>query len=109
MESILSFIGVHFLETLVLVLIVALFFKETLAPWINSKLGIEPSNDLARNAVKLQNSMDDLKIHFNDETTRLLTEIQVNMREGFKELNRKCDDMLDNFREIDKYGVKVQK
>lgn len=109
MESALNFIGAHFLETLVLILIVALFFKDTLAPWINKKLGIEPQSEFVHDAVKLQNSMDELKLHFNDETTRLLTEIQVNMQRGFKELTDKIDTVLDSLREIDKYGVKIQK
>lgn len=105
-----------FLEILILVLIGLLFFKETVLSWVAQKFGFKDGSDKSRRMVNLQNTMSDLKLHFNDKTTHILTEIQVNLSEGFEKLDeksnsqcKKLDAIISRQEEMLKYGVKTRR
>ena len=64
---------------------------------------------------KLQAGMDYLKLHFNDELSHLLADIQVDQKEGFKTMiekqdaAKKCIENANNkLNEFDKFGVKTR-
>ena len=82
-----------FIESLILILIGLLFFRDEVMPFILKKLGIKKNG----NAHATSEEMQELKHHYNHETTELLTEIN----EGIKDLNRKHE-------EYEKYGIKTR-
>lgn len=98
-----------FLQTLTLILIGLLFGKDTVLPWIAQKFGFKLNDQLKdardevmadnRNAMQpLLSEMEELKLHYNHETTDLLTEIRDELRRGFGEIRTKHS-------EWDRFGV----
>jgi hypothetical protein len=118
MDVFVTYITTHFQESLIMVLIVALFFKETLTEWVKAKMGAAP-NETERRTVQMANQMSELKMHFNDETTHILTDLQVGLREigtQFQEFAKvqstqcgKLDEMRDSLRDIVRNGIRIRK
>lgn len=97
----------NFQEWLIVGLFASLFFKEEFKAIVLHRLGIKGIDD------KLQSGMDYLKLHFNDELSHILTDIQVDQRDGFSKLHEKQDAMKrciekanNKLEEFDRYGVK---
>lgn len=65
-----------FQETLIMILIAALFFKEQAAAWFSKKFGLKNGNE-----EKTPTWAKQLKEHYNDETTELLKKL-VDRSEG---------------------------
>lgn len=66
--------SLNFLQILTLLLIALLFGKDTLLPWLGEKFfGIKRPDEN-----RLEAKMDELQLHFNHETTELLTDIRDN-------------------------------
>jgi hypothetical protein len=116
MDSVITYISSHFLETLVLVLVCLLFIREAFIGWINTLLGRQtvPSRADATHAL-----MEQLKAHYNDDTTRLLAELEVGQREiknsfqSFRETQltqcNKLDEMRDILRDMQRDGIRIRK
>ena len=84
----------EFLQTLILLLIGLLFFKENVLSWIGKKLGFSNGSKVPDWATKLQE-------HYNHDTTKLLEEIRDSQTNTCKKLD-KVITLLEN---QDKYGV----
>lgn len=103
-----------FQQWLIIALFVSLFFKDEAKWFLRSKLGLKNDND------ELQAGMNYLKMHFNDELTSVLTTIQIDQKEGFKELKvlidglddqgqQQCNKLIaimNKHSEWDRYGIK---
>ena len=117
METILTYISSHFFEALIIFLIVLLFFREQLMLVLNQYLKPRIA-DIPRPSVPdprleaLQSTMDSLKLHFNDDTTRILTDIQIEQREFRETQVKQCtklDEISDSLRDIVRNGVRIRK
>ena len=118
MEQVITYLSGHFLESLVLILIVALFFKEALMAWVRSQFGVGPTVT-ERKTLEMANDMTALKMHFNDETTHLLTDLQVmaakNEETSQKILNNqttmctKLSDIHDTLRDMERNGIRIRR
>lgn len=97
----------NFQEWLIIGLFATLFFKEEFKMLILHYFGIKGTED------KLQAGMDYMKMHFNDELTHILTDLQVDQKEGFGKMlekqdsAKKCLERANNkLDEFDKFGIK---
>lgn len=88
----------NFLEGLIFLLIGLLFFKETILKWLGKAFGFKNGED------KIPTWAQDLKSHYNHETTELLKEIRNSQDGSCKKLDRVIN-MLEN---QDKYGIKIR-
>lgn len=74
--------SLNFLQVLTLLLVALLFGKDTILPWMGQKFFGIKKDDQARSskssANRLEQKMDDLQLHFNHETTDLLSAIKDN-------------------------------
>lgn len=89
-----------FTESLIIILLGLLFFKEELIPWIKQKLGFDSNK---ANATKGQ--LNELVEYVNHRQTEILdrqTEILSENRDDIKTLIRKHE-------EWDRYGMKIRK
>lgn len=100
-----------FQQWLIVVLFVSLFFKDEAKGFIRNKLGLTTAGP-----EKLQEGMDYLKLHFNDDLTTILTELQVGQTQGFSSVKDKQDNLKDEVKRanytldsFDKYGVPIRK
>ncbi len=100
-----------FPEILILLLIGLLFFKENILSWISQRLGYD-SHTQAENIQTMQGDMTHLRIHFNDELTAILTEMQNGDRQ-FRETQLtqcgKLDEIRDSLRDISRNGIRIRK
>lgn len=87
-----------FLQTLILLLVGLLFFKENILSWIGKKLGFN-------NGDKVPDWAKQLQFHYNHETTELLKEI----RDSQTGMCKKMDKAINLLENQDKYGIKVRK
>ncbi|MEK9208092.1 MAG: hypothetical protein AAB922_06400 [Patescibacteria group bacterium] len=87
-----------FLQTLILLLLGLLFFKENLLSWINKKFGFGNGEEKPHWAAELEH-------YFNHETTGILREIRDSQTNMCKKMD-KAINMLEN---QDKYGIKIRK
>lgn len=102
----------HFQEYLIIALVGALFFKETLVEYINTKLGLNKEEKIPKWASRLQ-------LYFNHDTTehhkathqRLEKLIQMEEKE-----HERADEVRESLKGIDRtlaefreYGVKIRK
>lgn len=118
-QQILTYISSHFNEFLILLLLVALFFKDALMEWIQIRFGNNQPTDQQRRTLEMANDMKALRMHFNDETTHLLTDIQVllakqeddNMKFRETQLQQcgKLDEIRDTLRSINTNGIRIRK
>lgn len=98
-----------FQEWLIIALFASLFFKEEFKMLVLHYFGVKGTED------KLQEGMNYMKLHFNDELTHILTELQVDQKNGFDKMEEKQDaakkciekanTKLDEF---DRYGIKTR-
>lgn len=49
-----------------------------------------------------------MKHHYNDELTAILTELQVNQKEGFRDINGSLKEISTMLTRIDAGGVKIR-
>lgn len=118
METIFNYISSHFLETLIVILLCLLFIREAFVGWINTALG-RPESDVARKTAKMANDMTALRMHFNDETTHILTELQTTqaemlemLRNGESTAARQCgklEEICDTLRDMSRNGIRIRK
>lgn len=101
MEQIITYISGHFLESLILVLIATLFFKETITAVFRQWLGIAKQDRI----VEMAETVDALKLHFNEETSHLLSEL----RERQILQCSKLDEIRDILRDIGRNGIRIRK
>lgn len=101
-----DFFASHFQETLIILLLLALFFKESLAEFINAKLGLSAKKE------KVPQWGQRLVQYANHDTTERLDRL-IEMEEKEHEA---ADQMRDTLRAIDstlrefkEYGVKLRK
>lgn len=87
-----------FLQYLIIGLIGLLFAKDYLLNIISQWLGISRDSDKLSDSQILQGKMDYLKMHFNDELTKILTELQVGQVE-----------VLDILRDMQRNGIRLRK
>lgn len=87
-----TFIAEHFLESMVLVLLGALFFKETLSSFVNAKLGVKEKTP--EWASRLQGYFNHDTTSHHNETHKKLDEVKDGVLEGNRLL-----------REIKEYGI----
>ena len=60
---------------------------------------------------KIQETLEYLKLHFNDELTKVLTEIRVDQRESRETQLQQCgklEEIRDSLREIVRNGVRIK-
>lgn len=103
-----TFVAEHFLEALVVLLLVALFFKESLQAWVNAKLGRE---SVVPDFSKLVTDMTELRAHYNDETTHVLKDMQESLRESRETQLTQCnklEEMRDILRDVQRNGVRIR-
>lgn len=100
-----DFFITHFQETLIIALILALFFKESLAEFINAKLGISQEEKVPAWGARLVE-------YANHNTTAKLDKLiameekEHEAADQFRDTLRGIDRTLSEFRE---YGIKVRK
>lgn len=75
--------SLNFLQLLTLLLVALLFGKDTILPWMGEKVfgierGKEKDQTRSGSSIRLERKMDELQLHFNHETTDLLTSIKEN-------------------------------
>lgn len=99
----------NFQEWLIVGLFASLFFKEEFKLLIFHYFGVKGTED------KLQAGMDYLKMHFNDELSHILTDIQVTQKDGFDKIHdkqdaaKRCLEKANNkLDEFDRYGIKTR-
>lgn len=92
--------GLDFSQVLILLLIASLFFKDEIRVLMTKYLGVKPNG--AGTQQKLQNTMDELQLHFNDETTHLLTDI-LGASKRAADHAEKSFQILQEFKE---YGIR---
>ncbi len=95
----------EFLQSLILLLIGLLFFKENILSWIGKKLGFS-------NGDKIPEWAKDLKYHFNHETTAQNNEtlgLLREIRDSQRNMCIKIDKTINLLENQDKYGVKARK
>lgn len=114
-----------FPEILIFFLIGSLFFKELLTSWLTNMLGLKPAqtntetDTTSRRIVDVQNMMTELKMHFNDETTHILTDMQVMLkvlsdnhttfRESQLSQCSKLEEIRDSLRDMSRNGIRIRK
>lgn len=118
MSDVFSYISSNFLESLVLVLLCLLFVREAFVGWINTLLGRGPS-PTERRTLQMANQMSELKMHFNDETTHLLTDLQIGQRKLVEKFDNfestqiqqcgKLDEIRDILRDMSRNGIRIRK
>ena len=118
MEAIFAYIGAHFQESLIMFLIVSLFFKETIVAVFRKWAGLSPTED-QRRTLQMANTMEGLKMHFNDETTHLLTDIQVMLAKSEEDHQKmgdtniqqcvKLDEIRDTLRDMQRNGIRIRR
>lgn len=94
-----------FLQSLILLLIGLLFFKENVLSWIGKKLGFSGKERIPEWAEKLQ-------FHYNHETTNQNTEVISLLREIRDQQRSACqksDKIVMLLENQDKYGVRTRK
>lgn len=98
-----------FEQWLIIGLLVTLFFKDEAKRYIQHKLGLSAPEE------NLQDGMNYLKMHFNDELTHILTDLQVDQKEGFRLSHDNQADGLKELQaiktrinEMKEYGVKIR-
>lgn len=89
----------HFQEYLIIGLLLALFFKESLTEFVNAKLGIEGKEE------KVPEWGATLTHYANHETTDRLVRL-IDLNERAHEQLRNIDSTLNEFKE---YGIKIRK
>lgn len=94
-----------FLQSLTILLIGLLFFKENVLVWISKKLGFTESDDTPLWAQKLTH-------HFNHETSEYHREHSESMRDLKKQhdnMQKGIDHAVVLLENQDKYGIKTRK
>lgn len=95
----------HFDKTLILALLLALFFKETLSEFINAKLGLKKSEKVPEWGSRLVQ-------YANHDTTAKLDKL-IAMEEKEHESNdflrETLKDLATSLREFKEYGIKCRK
>lgn len=79
--------------------------------WINKKLGYE-EKPIEQVIEKMGGDMTHLRLHFNDDLTRILTEMQVTqveIKDNQKDGIRLLTDIYSKQNAIIDYGVKIRK
>lgn len=89
----------EFLQSLALLLIGLLFFKENILSWIGKKFGFSNGKD------KIPDWARELKTHYNDDITQLLREI----RDGQTSACKKIDKVITMLENQDKYGINIRR
>ena len=84
METIVNILQSNLLIGIILFLvIIPVYHRMGLLGWLFGKNG----------GSKLENKIDELQRHYNDETTQALGRIEDAIKDGFNEANRKLDDV----------------
>lgn len=100
-----QFISSHFLEFLIVLLLILSFFREEFGRWLKEKLGLKNGNGVEK-------KMDHLVSHYNHETTALLSSILGELKWVRKDQNNqseKINTLINKVEEIIKYGVPERK
>lgn len=120
MEPIFTYLSAHFLEALIIVLLGTLFFKEGIMGIFTRFSGTASATNQDKvNILKMAQDMDALKMHFNDETTYLLTDIQLKLGQQ-AEASQECkerqiehmgrlEEIRDTLRDIQRNGVRIRR
>lgn len=116
--ELLTYISGNFLESLVIFLLVSLFFKETIILVFKKYFGAYPDED-QRRTLKMASEMSELKLHFNDETTHILTDIQVLLAKGEKDHGEiknsmigqhgQLEEIRDTLRDMQRNGIRLRR
>jgi hypothetical protein len=88
-----------FLQSITLLLIGLLFFRDEIIPWIKEKMGLK-----AKEKTATSNQVDELAEYVNHRQTEILdkqTAILESIHEGVKDVKRKHD-------EWERYGIPVR-
>lgn len=95
-----------FTQSLTLLLIGLLFFKETVLDWISAKFGFDEKDE------EIPSWASNLNYHFNHETTEQNKEqidLLKEIRDGQKKQCDKIDKTIVLLENQDKYGVKIRR
>lgn len=99
----------NFQEWLIVALFATLFFKEEAKTLVLHYFGIKKPEE------NLQSGMDYLKLHFNDELSHILADIQIAQKEGIRKitdnqdiLKKGVDSTNVKLNEFERYGIKMR-
>lgn len=98
MQELLAYISSHFLESLIIILLTALFFKDAITNIVLTYIkGQHPTVVREKREEKVAADVSHLRLHYNDELSEKLTKLEGLQSEG-----------IDILRDIQRNGVRIR-